>query len=261
MRTLVIVPTYNERENLTLLVQETVLVDPSLDVLVVDDGSPDGTGALAESLARKESRLHVIHRQGKQGLGTAYLTGFRYAIAHGFDRIVQMDADFSHRPRDLRLLLDASAGADVVIGSRYVPGGQVENWSLLRRIISEGGSLYARRLLGLPVVDCTSGFKCFRREVLASLDLEQVHSRGYGFQVEMNYLCHRAGFRIVEVPITFPDRSAGRSKMSPGIFLEALLLVWRLGRQNNVSPRLPRPDLHNILPPAMSSSTGRDRPR
>lgn len=257
VRTLVIVPTYNEYDNLSSLVDETFLVDPTLDVLVVDDDSPDGTGILADALARRNNRLQVIHRPGKQGLGTAYLTGFRYALAHHYDRIVQMDADFSHRPRDLRLLLDASAAADVVIGSRNIPGGLVENWSLLRQLISRGGSLYTRTLLGLPVLDCTSGFKCFRREVLASLDLEQVRSKGFGFQVEMNYLCHRAGFRIIEVPITFPERSAGRSKMTPGIFLEALLLVWRLRGRTRVSPRLPRSDRPDVHVPAM----GRDRIR
>lgn len=241
MRSLVIIPTYNERENLPVLVQEILRVDPSLDVLVVDDNSPDGTGVLAESLAQQTSRVHVLHRLGKQGLGTAYLAGFRYALAGSFVRVIQMDADFSHRPQDLRRLLDASTGADVVIGSRNVPGGEVENWSLLRRVVSKGGSLYTRLLLGLPVRDCTGGFKCFRREVLEALDLDRVRSNGYGFQVEMNYLCHRQGFRIVEVPITFPDRTAGRSKMSARIFLEALLLVWQLRRQSLAEAPVSRP--------------------
>lgn len=241
MRSLVIIPTYNERENLPLLVWEVLQVDPSLDVLVVDDNSPDGTGVVAESLAQQTSRVHVLHRPGKEGLGTAYLAGFRFALAGSYVRVVQMDADFSHRPRDLRRLLEASARADVVIGSRNVPGGQVENWSLPRQVMSKGGSLYTRLLLGLPVYDCTGGFKCFRREALEALDLDRARSNGYGFQVEMNYLCHRQGFRIVEVPITFPDRTAGHSKMSAKIFVEALLLVWRLRRQTTTGAPVSRP--------------------
>jgi dolichol-phosphate mannosyltransferase len=228
VRSIVIIPTYNERENLPSLVRAVLAVNPSLGVLVVDDGSPDGTGELAEDLARETGRVRVIHRPGKQGLGTAYLTGFRYALAHGYDVVVEMDGDGSHRPQDLPRLLRAAATADVVVGSRAVPGGRVEGWPLLRRLVSRWGSLYARLLLGLPVRDCTSGFKCFRRAVLASLDLDRVLSNGFGFQVEMNVLCHRAGFRIVEVPIVFPDRVAGRSKMSGRIVLEALLLVLRL---------------------------------
>ncbi|MGH2459818.1 MAG: glycosyltransferase, partial [Chloroflexota bacterium] len=183
----------------------------------------------------------------------AYRAGFRFALAGSYARVIQMDADFSHRPRDLRRLLDASDRADVVIGSRNVSGGGVENWSLPRQVISKGGSLYTRLLLGLPVRDCTGGFKCFRREALEALDLDRMRSNGYGFQVELNYLCYRRGFRIVEVPITFPDRTAGRSKMSAAIFLEALLLVWRLRRQTTagepISPAVcpgslePRPAL------------------
>jgi dolichol-phosphate mannosyltransferase len=173
----------------------------------------------------------VLHRAGKQGLGTAYLAGFRYALAHGYDRVVEMDADFSHRPEDLSRLLRASDAADLVIGSRNVPGGRAENWSPLRHLISKGGSLYARTLLRLPTKDCTSGFKVFRREVLAAINLEGVRSNGFGFQVELTWLAHRAGFRIVEVPIVFPDRTAGRSKMSLRIALEAAAVVWRLRHQ------------------------------
>lgn len=211
---------------------------PSLEVLVVDDNSPDGTGEVAEAFAKATTRVHVLHRAGKQGLGSAYVAGFRYALARGsYEYIVQMDADFSHRPEDLPRLLAAAEGADVVIGSRKVRGGRVENWSLVRKFISKGGSLYARTLLSLPIKDCTGGFKCFRRGVLEALDLDAVRSNGYGFQVEMNHLCQRAGFKLVEVPIVFPDRTAGESKMSSRIFLEAAVLIWKLrGQQHPSAP-------------------------
>ncbi len=228
MRVLIVIPTYNERDNLPRLVSAVLGEAAFLDVLVVDDGSPDGTGEMADSLASKTNRVRVIHRRGKLGLGTAYVAGFEYALGHNYDCAVQMDADFSHRPQDLKRLLQAIASADLVIGSRNVPGGQVQNWSFLRQFVSKGGSFYARTILNLPIRDCTSGFKCFRREVLKAIDFTKVESNGYGFQVEMNYLCHRAGFQIVEVPIVFPDRSAGCSKMSWRIFLEAVFLVWRL---------------------------------
>jgi dolichol-phosphate mannosyltransferase len=228
VRSLIIIPTYNERENLPRLVAALLEKAPSFEVLVVDDGSPDGTGEIAEALAQKTSRVHVLHRKGKLGLGTAYVAGFKYALSNDYEYVIQMDADFSHRLEDLPLLLEATKSADVAIGSRNVPGGQTENWSLLRRFISKGGSSYARTFLNLPVRDCTSGFKCFRREVLEALDLDSVKSNGYGFQVEMNYLCHRAGFRVSEVPIVFPDRTAGQSKMSWQIFFEAITLVWKL---------------------------------
>jgi dolichol-phosphate mannosyltransferase len=195
---------------------------------VVDDASPDRTGVIAEHLAEKTGRVHVIHRAGKLGLGSAYTAGFEYALDHDYDHVVQMDADFSHRPEDLPRLLQAADSADLVIGSRNVPGGRAENWSLLRQFVSKGGSFYARNLLSLPIRDCTSGFKCWRRETLEAIDFAGVDSNGYGFQVEMNHLCHRAGFRITEVPIVFPDRTAGCSKMSKDIFLEAAVLVWRL---------------------------------
>jgi len=204
---LIIIPTYNESENLPRLIPALLGQDPSLEVLVVDDGSPDGTGEIAESFARKTGRVRVLRRAGKLGLGTAYVTGFKYALDHGYDYVLQMDADFSHRPEDLPRLLEIAGSADLVIGSRNVAGGRVENWSLLRRFVSKGGSFYARRLLKLPIRDCTGGFKCWRREVLEALDFTGVASSGYGFQVEMNYLCHRAGFSIADrtpfvVPLT-----------------------------------------------------------
>ena len=231
MDTLIVIPTYNERENLSALVTAVLAVDPGLDILVVDDNSPDGTGELAESLARQTGRVRVLHRTGKLGLGTAYIAGFKYALRHNYTRVVEMDADFSHRPEDLPRLLQAAQWADVVIGSRNVRGGRTENWSWVRQLISKGGSMYTRTLLHLPIKDCTSGFKCFRREVLAAIDLDGINSSGYGFQVELNYLAHAAGFRLAEVPITFPDRKAGHSKMSSDIVLEALRLVWQLRRR------------------------------
>lgn len=231
MRSIVLIPTYNERENLPPLIQAVLDTDESLDVLVIDDGSPDGTGDFADALASTEPRVNVLHRAGKQGLGTAYLAGFRYALARDYERIIEMDADFSHRPEDLPKLLASAREADVVIGSRNIPGGRAENWSILRHVISKGGSLFVRAILGLPVHDCTSGFKCFRREALAAIRLDRVESNGYAFQVEMNFLCHRAGFRIVEVPIVFPDRTAGQSKMSGQIVTEAAKRVWQLRRQ------------------------------
>jgi dolichol-phosphate mannosyltransferase len=254
MRAIVVIPTYNEAENLAVLIPAVLAVDPELDVLVVDDNSPDGTGALAESLAQQTGRVHVLHRAGKLGLGTAYVAGFTFAITHGYDRIVEMDADFSHRPEDLPLLLRAADTADVVIGSRNVPGGRVENWSLLRHLVSKGGSLYARFVLGLPMHDCTGGFKCFRREALEALDLSRLRSNGYAFQVEVNYACARAGLRCAEVPIIFPDRVRGKSKMSGKIALEAALLVLRL-RFGAVAPALTAPSPPPGPPPTLTAQS------
>jgi dolichol-phosphate mannosyltransferase len=233
VRSLVIIPTYNERANLPRLIAVLLSKVPGLEALVIDDGSPDGTGEIAEALARETGRVRVLHRIGKLGLGTAYVAGFRYALDHHYGYVVQMDADFSHRPEDMPRLLEAARSADLVIGSRNIAGGRVENWSLLRQFVSRGGSFYARKLLKLQIRDCTSGFKCWRREALEALDLSSVASNGYGFQVEMNYLCHRAGLGISEVPIVFPDRTAGRSKMSLKICLEAAVLVWKLRSQPN----------------------------
>jgi dolichol-phosphate mannosyltransferase len=228
------IPTYNEVENLPLLIDALMALDREFDVLVIDDNSPDGTGRLAEEMARQD-RIRVIRRPGKQGLGTAYVSGFRYALTNGYDCAVTMDADFSHRPEDLPRLLDASADADLVIGSRNVPGGRVEGWSRVRRLISRGGSVYARLILGTKVRDFTGGFKCLRRTALASLDFDQVRSNGYAFNVEITHACARAGMTIVEVPIVFPDRIRGKSKMSMQIVIEAALLVLRL--RLGVKPR------------------------
>lgn len=210
------------------MVAAVLAVDPGLNLLIIDDNSPDGTGDVAEEIAARERRVMVLHRPAKLGLGTAYVLGFEYALRHNYDRIVEMDADFSHRPDDLPSLLAASTDADVVIGSRNVKGGKTLGWSRIRTLISRGGSFYARLLLRLPIADCTGGFKCFRRSALARIDLDNLLSNGYAFQVEVNYACHKAGLSFAEIPITFPERVAGRSKMSPSIAVEAAFLVMRL---------------------------------
>ena len=228
MRALVIIPTYNERENIPQLVPAILGQGEHFDVLVVDDNSPDGTGEIADALASTQPRLHVIHRPGKAGLGTAYVAGFKLALEQGYEAVFEMDADFSHSPDDLPRLLAAVQQADVAIGSRWIPDGGTQNWSLLRKFISRGGSQYAKLILGVPMNDLTSGFKCFSSHVLARLDLDAIHSNGYAFQVEVNYFCHRLGYRIVEIPIMFVDRRVGHSKMSAGIVLEAMAVCWKL---------------------------------
>jgi dolichol-phosphate mannosyltransferase len=226
---LVCIPTYNERENLEGIVQAVLAADARTEVLVVDDNSPDGTGGLADALCAREPRVHVLHRAKKEGLGRAYLAAFGWALARPYAYVVEMDADWSHPPRYLPELLDrAEAGADLVLGSRYVPGGGTVNWGWLRRFISQGGSLYARVVLGLAVRDLTGGFKCFRRRVLESIDLAAVHSTGYAFQIELTYRTLRNGFRVEEMPIVFEDRRVGQSKMSRRIVVEALTMVWKL---------------------------------
>ncbi|MBK8480280.1 MAG: polyprenol monophosphomannose synthase [Proteobacteria bacterium] len=226
---LVIVPTYNERENLEALTTAILAELPTADILVVDDGSPDGTGALADALHGREPRIDVLHRPSKQGLGTAYLAGFRHGLARNYAYFIEMDCDFSHDPQYLPALLErARAGADLVLGSRYIDQGGTRNWSLARRAISRGGNLYARAVLGLPFDDLTGGFKCFRRAVLERIRLEAVRSEGYAFQIEMTYRAWRRGFRIEEVPIIFVDRRVGQSKMSRRIVGEAVWMVWRL---------------------------------
>jgi len=225
---LVCVPTYNERENLPSLVEELLDTAP-VDVLVIDDASPDGTGRVADLLAKRSGgRVHVLHRGRKLGLGTAYVDGFRYGIAHGYQLLLEMDADFSHQPRYVPELLRAAEHNDVVLGSRYVDGGAVENWGLLRQGLSRGGSLYARSILKVPVRDLTSGFKCFRREVLEAIDLSTVRTTGYAFQIELTWRAWRLGFRIKEVPIVFFERQGGKSKMSGGIVAEAVTSVWKM---------------------------------
>jgi dolichol-phosphate mannosyltransferase len=247
-RHLVVVPTYNERENLPRLVPAILAQRSSFDVLIVDDGSPDGTGRLADQLAAANPRVQVLHRAGKQGLGTAYLAGFRWALGRDYAAVFEMDADFSHQPDDLGRLLAAVEQHDVAIGSRWAAGGGTRGWSTVRTVISRGGSWYARLLLGLELRDLTSGFKCFRREVLATLDLDSVRSNGYAFQVELNYLAQRAGFSIAEVPITFTDRTEGKSKMSWRIVQEAAVRVWCLRQHEAEARSAPRRAASDPLP-------------
>ncbi|AFE10736.1 polyprenol monophosphomannose synthase [Corallococcus sp. CA054B] len=228
-RALVCIPTYNERENIGPITQAVLAADPRVDILVVDDNSPDGTGQLADELAAKNPRVRVLHREKKEGLGRAYLAAFRWALAEGYTFILEMDADFSHDPRYLPTFLDAAeGGADLVLGSRYVDGGGTVNWGVGRKIISRGGSLYARSILGVDVRDLTGGFKCFNRRVLESINLDEVRSTGYAFQIELTYRTLRKGFTVREVPIVFEDRRVGHSKMNKKIFVEALGMVWKL---------------------------------
>ena len=232
VRPIVLLPTYNERENLDAILDAILAAQPDFHVLVIDDASPDGTGALADARAAGDPRVHVLHRAGKQGLGKAYVAGFAWALADpsGFTHVFEMDADFSHDPRYLGALLRActEGGADVAVGSRYVPGGGTEGWPWHRQLISRGGGLYARTLLGLPIQDPTAGFVCIRRRVLETLDLGRLETQGYGFQIELKYRALHADFRVVEVPIVFVERERGQSKMSGKIAAEALVKVLAL---------------------------------
>jgi dolichol-phosphate mannosyltransferase len=227
-RAVICLPTYDERENLAPIIEAIHAAVPAVDVLVVDDDSPDGTGRLADEMAARDPRVKVLHRAAKEGLGRAYLAAFAWALQHGYGLVLEMDADFSHDPRYLPALLAAARDADLVLGSRNVPGGGTVNWGLGRRAVSRGGSLYARTILGVPVRDLTGGFKCFRREVLEAVDLASVECSGYAFQIELTYRAVRRGFRVVEVPIVFTDRRVGHSKMSRGIVLEAMRKVWSM---------------------------------
>ena len=228
-RTLVVTPTYNERDNLPRFVEAVRGTMPEADLLVVDDASPDGTGDLADSIAARDPRVRVMHRPGKHGLGTAYVEAFTRGLKEGYERFFEMDADLSH---DVRYLPDfvraLDDGYDIVIGSRNIPGGGVEGWGLARHLISKGGSLYSRAILGMNIKDLTSGYKAFSRRALESIELRDVHSNGYSFQIEMTYRAVRKGMRVKEVPIVFVDRTAGHSKMSRKIFLEAIGMVWKL---------------------------------
>ena len=228
-RALVIVPTYNERFNIARLIPAVLAQDPGLEMLIVDDASPDGTGAVVDAIAANNSRVHILHREGKLGLGTAYIAGFRWALERKYDLVFEMDADFSHNPERLPEFLAAVKEADLVIGSRY-QGGRVNvvNWPMSRLFLSYAANIYARGVTGLPIADATAGFKCFRRNVLESIDLNSVKSNGYAFQIEMSFRAWKRGFRLVEIPIIFFDRTEGVSKMSKKIFREAIWMVWRL---------------------------------
>ena len=234
-RLVVVVPTYNERVNLPLVVPAILQQDPRIDVLVVDDNSPDGTGQLADEVAASTPRVHVLHRPNKSGLGKAYLAGFQWALANRYDLIFEMDADFSHDPKFLGDFVRAAADADLVIGSRYRAGVvNVINWPISRLLLSIGANQYARWITGLPLDDSTGGFKCFRREVLEAIDFEKVRSNGYAFQIEMSFRAWKKGFRLVEVPIVFTDRVEGQSKMNKRIVREAIWMVWWLRLQSMI---------------------------
>lgn len=229
MKSLILVPTYNERENIQPLMQAVLDVNPDVNILVIDDSSPDGTGELVQAAAARDPRIHLLTRAQKQGLGRAYIAGFQWGLEKGYDVLVEMDADFSHRPADLKEILAKFApGVDFVIGSRYVPGGRTVNWGLLRKFISRGGSLYSRIILGYPVNDWTGGFNAWTRRALEVIRLDRVTSNGYSFQIELKYRALRGGCRGVESPIVFEDRRVGQSKMSLGIVLEAFYKVWQI---------------------------------
>jgi dolichol-phosphate mannosyltransferase len=228
-RVLVIVPTYNERFNIARIIPAILAQDPSLEILVVDDASPDGTGSIVDAIAASNQRVHIIHRAGKLGLGTAYIAGFRWALERKYDLVFEMDADFSHNPERLPEFLEAIKDSDLVLGSRYQDGHvNVVNWPMSRLFLSYAANVYARFITGLPIFDTTGGFKCFRRNVLESIDLNSVKSNGYAFQIEMSYRAWKRGFRLLEIPIIFVDRTEGVSKMSKKIVREAVWMVWRL---------------------------------
>lgn len=228
MKTLVIVPTYNERENIAEIIPAIRAVGADVDILVVDDNSPDKTGEVVQELILQDARLHLLSRRGKEGLGKAYLAGFEWALQHGFKAVVEMDADFSHRPEDLLKILAALENYDFVVGSRWVNGGKTENWGVGRICISRGGSLYSRLILGYPLRDWTGGFNAWRADTLKGMDLKSVRSNGYSFQIELKYRALRRGYKGFEVPIVFADRRVGQSKMSTKIVLEALHRVWSI---------------------------------
>ena len=247
-RILVIIPTYNESENIERIVERTRTAVPAAHILIADDNSPDGTGKLADSLAAADDHVHVMHRLGKEGLGAAYLAGFEWGIRHGYDILVEMDADGSHQPEQLPRLLESLADADVVLGSRWVSGGSVVNWPKSREILSRGGNLWTRIALGIPLKDATGGYRAFHRETLLGLGLDNVASAGYCFQVDLAWRALKAGFRVVEVPITFVEREHGDSKMSQRIVIEALLrtTAWGIAHRANQLRALGRKRLSAI---------------
>jgi len=236
-KNLVVVPTYNERENLPPLAQRLLALPVPVDLLVVDDNSPDGTGKLADDLAAKIPAIHVLHRQEKSGLGRAYLAGFKWALEQGYDYVFELDGDFSHNPDDIPMFLEAARNADLVLGSRYLNGIRIINWPLSRLMLSKSAAKYVQIITGMPITDPTGGYKCFSRKALEAINLEQIYSNGYSFQIEMTHRLWRQGMRIVEVPIVFTERVQGHSKMSGHIIQEALIMVWRLWFQNGMRRR------------------------
>ena len=227
-KVLIIIPTYNEKENIKRIIDKVFSVSKEVDILVVDDNSPDGTSEIVESIIEKDKRVHILKRDGKLGLGTAYIAGFKYALKHNFDIIFEMDADFSHDPAEIPNFLEAIKENDLILGSRYVSGVNVINWPLRRLILSYGANVYTRVITGMPVKDATGGFKAFRRTVLEAINLDRVRSNGYSFQIEMTFKAFKKGFKIKEIPIIFVDRLRGNSKMSTNIIREAIFMVWKL---------------------------------
>lgn len=228
MKAMVIIPTYNERDNIERLTNEILSLGEDIHILIVDDNSPDKTGEIADDLVKRHDNLHVIHRAGKMGLGSAYIEGFKYALKAGAEKIIEMDADFSHNPERLPALIEKANEVDLVIGSRYLNGVSVVNWPIRRLMLSYFANMYTRIITGLEISDCTGGFKCFNRKVLEAIDLDKIKADGYSFQIEMNYRCVEKGFTVDEIPIIFIDRHAGTSKMSKKIVREAVFMVWRL---------------------------------
>jgi len=228
MKSIIIIPTYNEKENIEKLIEEIRKLDRDFHILIIDDNSPDGTGRIADGLAQKYSEIFVIHRQCKLGLGTAYITGFKYALKNNYDFIFTMDADFSHQPKYLIDLQEKAKEYDLVIGSRYIKDGRINNWPLHRLILSRGANIYVRMVTGLPIFDSTGGFSCYRKESLEKIDLDTITSDGYAFQIEIKYRLWKKGFSFKEVPVTFIDRTRGISKISKRIIFQALFLVWKL---------------------------------
>lgn len=246
--TLIVMPTYNERENLPRMVQRLLNLPVKVDLLVVDDNSPDGTGQLADELSQKHPEVHVLHRTEKNGLGRAYIAGFKWALERGYEFVFEMDGDFSHNPDDIPAFLTAAREADLVLGSRYINGIRIINWPLSRLMLSKGAATYVRWITGMPFTDPTGGYKCFRRRALQAINLDEVRSNGYSFQIEMTHKLWRQGYRIVEEPIIFTERLLGHSKMSGNIVREALIMVWRLWFQNGCR-RKPRQQQQAPLPP------------
>jgi dolichol-phosphate mannosyltransferase len=247
-KTLVVVPTYNERENLLPLAQRLLALPVPVDLLVVDDNSPDGTGKLADDMAAKQPAIHVLHRTAKSGLGRAYIAGFRWAMERGYEYVFELDGDFSHNPDDIPMFLEAARNADLVLGSRYLNGIRIINWPLSRLMLSKSAAKYVQIITGMRITDPTGGYKCFTRRALQTINLHEINSNGYSFQIEMTHRLWRQGMRIVEVPIIFTERAQGHSKMSGHIIQEALIMVWRLLFQNKLRrrPAAPPP----VLPPA-----------
>lgn len=236
-RTVVVVPTYNERENLAPLVRRILSLNVAVDMLVVDDNSPDGTGKVADELAAQQAAVNVLHRTVKNGLGKAYIAGFKWALERGYEFIFELDGDFSHNPDDIPMFLEAAREADLVLGSRYLNGIRIINWPLSRLMLSKGAATYVRVVTGMPFSDPTGGYKCFRRRALEAIDLDSIQSNGYSFQIEMTHRLWRQGMRVVEVPIIFTDRFQGHSKMSGHIIHEAFVMVWKLWAQNGFRRR------------------------